>query len=250
MNKLHVGDNLSIMREMESSSVDLVVTDPPFFSQKNYGDFDDKWICFDTYKKFMISRCIEMYRLLKDTGSLFLHCDPTASHYLKVELDKIFGRKSFRNEIIWSYTRARPGGKQFARLHDVIFWYSKGTEWTFHKKLAQVPLSKEALTVNKIKRKDGKIWIRKRNTKDMSDVWDIKFHSGSKERLGYATQKPIELYERIIQICSNQNDIVLDPFCGSGTTLVAAKLLRRKYIGIDQNEKAIKITTNRLESLI
>ena len=248
MNKLYLGDNLKIMQQMEDGSVDLIATDPPFYSQKDYGDFDDRWTSFNHYMDFMSDRIIEMYRLLKDNGSLCLHCDHSASHYLKIELDNIFGRKNFRNEIIWSYNRARPAGNQFARAHDIIFWYSKGKKWYFDKEYAQVPLSEGALKTKTIKFNDNReTWVRKRETKDMPDVWHIHFPTSSNERLGYSTQKPIKLYQRLIKACSDQNAIILDPFAGSGTTLDAAQSLGRKFIGIDQNPKSIEVIEQRLK---
>ena len=196
------------------------------------------------YLSYMAERLALLHIILKETGSIYLHCDPTASHYLKMIMDDIFGAKNFRNEILWCYNRARPGGKQFARCSDNIFFYSKSKEWTFNKDKMQVPLSAEALKVNQIVRKDGTVWKRKRDTKDMPNWWtDCNFPTGSKERLGYPTQKPLNLLKRIIEASSNEGDVVLDPFCGCGTAVVAAQMLKRQFIGIDISLFAVETVT-------
>ena len=285
-NVLYHSDNLEVLRGMNSETVDLIATDPPFNTQRNrsgtagfyvdnwrWGDTDvlpDSWkwnevhpiwleqikddnpaLCevieaaqyshsddLAAFLCFLSVRMIECHRILKPTGSLYLHCDHSAGHYIKLCLDAIFGAKNFRNEIVWAYTRARPAGKQFARLHDTIFYYSKSNkEWTFNKHLMQVPLSAEALKVKKIVRKDGTVWERKRDTKDMADWWpDVNLATGSKERTGSPDQKPLKLYERIILASSNEGDLVLDPFAGCATTLIASKNNNRRFVGIDRRK--------------
>lgn len=274
-NRLIWGDNRIVMASLRrefSGKIRLIYGDPPFNVGADFtmelliGDGKDKIpkqqsaleaVAYsdiwgkgtDSYLHFMYERLTLMRELLAEDGSIYLHCDPTMSHYLKLLMDEVFGADQFRNEIVWSYPRARPGGKQFARLHDVIFWYSKGPTWTFDKESAQVPLSAEALTVNTIIRKDGSVWTRKRNTKDMPDVWDIKFHTGSKERLGYPTQKPMQLLERIIKASSNEGDLVFDPFCGSGTTGAVAESLARRWIMADLGRFSIHTTRKRMIDL-
>ena len=127
MNQLFQGDNLTILRDMPDASVDLICTDPPFNTGKDWGAFNDKWEGgLKGYLKFMEARAVEMRRVLKDTGSLYLHCDPTASHYLKVMLDGVFGIKMFRNEIVWAFRRQPYDRQKFQRTHDmVIFVYLK-----------------------------------------------------------------------------------------------------------------------------
>lgn len=133
MNKLYTGDNLEIMREMPDASVDLIATDPPFNTGRDWGQFDDRWEGgLKGYLKFMEERAVEMHRLLKPTGSLYLHCDPTASHYLKVMLDGVFGIDNFRNEIVWCYDKARPASRMYRRNHDAILFYTKGDSYPFH----------------------------------------------------------------------------------------------------------------------
>ena len=141
MNQLFQGDNLEILHNMPGGSVDLICTDPPFNTGKDWGAFDDRWEGgLDEYLKFMEARVVEMRRVLKDTGSLYLHCDPTASHYLKVMLDGVFGIGNFRNEIVWCYTGpGSPKMRQFNRKHDILFWYSKGKQWAFNKDDIRLP---------------------------------------------------------------------------------------------------------------
>ena len=212
-----------------------------------------------SYLTFIGPRLVEMYRLLKDTGSIYIHCEPASSHYLKILLDVIFSEGCFLNEIVWSYKNKRPSIKctRYHRTHDVILFYSKTDNniWNWPTE----PRSETSSTLKKIKMMNRDIKVTKPLAQPtlsaethMRNVWDniSGLNSQAKGRTGYPTEKPIALYERIIQASSNKGDLVLDPFCGSGTTLAAAKLLQRDYIGIDKNEKAIKIAKNRLEELL
>ena len=257
MNKLYQGDNLQIMRNMPDESVDLICTDPPFNTGKDWGAFDDRWESgLKGYLKFMELRVVEMRRVLKDTGSLYLHCDPTASHYLKVMLDSVFGIKQFRNEIVWHHLRSRPRKGDFSRSHDTILRYGKSDVFLWSQQYE--PLSKTTIKRSGIwqtksfkteKGTRGKeITNKPSKGGNMRDVWkDIgHLNSMAKERLGYPTQKPVALYERMIQASSNQHDIVLDPFSGSGTTLDAAHTLGRHWIGIDVGDEAINVIQGRL----
>ena len=207
------------------------------------------------YLTYMAQRIIEMYRVLKDTGSLYLHCDPTASHYLKILLDEIFGKNNFRNEIIWCYKRpSAPKQKQLPRLHDIIFWYSKGKEWTFNKEHIRIPYAQSSIdragfAANVSKMTDGGVVELTEGGKLPEDWWDIPMLKGnSKEATGYPTQKPLALLRRIIKASSNENDIVLDPFCGCATTCVAAQQLGRKWVGIDIEKQAVNILVERLSN--
>ena len=133
LNKIYCGENLEIMRSLPNNSIDLIATDPPFFSQRDYGDFDDRWDNLENYLEFIVERVKEMYRLLKDSGSLYLQCDTSASHYLKVELDKIFGQEHFKNEIIWCYSvHGGKPKKAFPKKSDRILFYSKTNNHTFN----------------------------------------------------------------------------------------------------------------------
>ncbi len=192
------------------------------------------------YLTYMAQRVVEMHRILKDTGSLYLHCDPTASHYLKLLLDSIFGKRCYRNEIIWGYQWGGVGKRNFARKHDTIYWYSKsddkGNQWVFNDKAMRVPYTT----------KDTR-WHNHDDGKLLRDIWEIPtINTQSKERTGYPTQKPLALLHRIIEASSNLDDIVLDPFRGCATTCVAAQRLQRKWIGIDIEKQAADIVVQRL----
>lgn len=264
MNKLYFGDNLRIMKELPGESVDLIYLDPPFNSKKQYNIVDDttgevRWFNdvwegnFETYCEWLALRVQEMHRLLKPTGSIYLHCDPTASHYIKVKiLDKIFGIKNFRNEIVWFYhdSPGRPK-KDFSRKHDIIFRYTKTDEYIFDADAVRIPIleaSKERY--KSVRVLGGREYLGGESAdkgKIPEDVWIMPVVKGnSAERVGFPTQKPLALMERIIKASSNPGDVVLDPFLGSGTTSVAAHKLERNSIGIDRSPSAIRISKQRL----
>ena len=208
------------------------------------------------YLVMMTIRLMELHRVLKKEGSLYLHCDPTASHYLKIILDVIFGKENFQNEIIWHYKRWPAKSRKFQRMHDVILFYTKdGKPKTFN--VQMMPLADITLKIHKGKKqlavvKEGHRWSKDQNELSegtpLDDVWDISTIAGnSKERLGYPTQKPEALLERIIKTSSKIGDLILDPFCGCGTTIAVAEKLDRKWVGIDITTLAINIMKNRLE---
>ena len=201
------------------------------------------------YLAYMAIRLVEMYRILKDTGSVYLHCDPTMSHYFKLLMDCIFGEKNFRNEIIWHYSNASRGQKILAKAHDIIFWYSKNDNFTFNRKDILVPFESGMTKWRYTKGGQSKKDMPKGKTPD--DVIKIaSLNAMSKERTGYPTQKPLALLERIIKASSNEDDIVLDPFCGCATTCVAAERLSRKWIGIDIGIEAYNLVKERLSKEI
>lgn len=186
-----------------------------------------------SYLSYMAERIADMHRLLKDTGSIYLHCDPTASHYLKIIMDEVFGKENFRNEIVWCYTGPSRANKFFPKKHDYLLFYTKSNEWVFNADSVRVPyvkletgntsgIFKSAHTLS------GKGKIPESWWTEFSLVGRIK-----NERLGYPTQKPLALLKRIITASSNQGDLVLDPFCGCGTTIEAAHLLKRNWVSID-----------------
>ncbi len=191
------------------------------------------------YLCYMGIRIIEMYRVLKDTGSIYLHCDQTMSHYLKLLMDCVFGENNFRNEVIWCYHAGGASKKYFPRKHDNLLLYGKSSNATH----------------NIIRTPYRDFYAKKDDTgrynpegKMISDWWEIsQISSVAKERTGYPTQKPIALLERIIAASSNEGDIVLDPFCGCATTCVAAEKLERHWIGIDISQKAYELVKQRLE---
>lgn len=234
------------------------------------------------YVVMMAVRLKELYRVLKKNGSIYLHCDPTASHYVKLVLDSIFGPKLFQNEIIWHYRRWTAAAKRYQRMHDVLLFYSKTDDFLFNKVFIEPTESQAAViergyNVNKVATKGGKILqllvydqekvdaLIEEGKIDLSkygnvvyvtqgetiapDVWtDIQYlHSQSKERLSYPTQKPVALLERIIEGSSKEGDRVLDPFCGCGTAVVAAERLGRVWAGIDITYLAINLIKRRLK---
>jgi adenine specific DNA methylase Mod len=206
------------------------------------------------YLAMMTPRLLELYRVLKPTGSLYLHCDPTASHYLKLLLDAVFGGENFRNEIVWSYKRWTAASKRFQRLHDIIFFYSKSNQYLFNETLAPYADDEAHYTAQDEQGEyrwqylSGKKYkLYKKKGVRMGDVWDIPYlNSMAKERLGYPTQKPLALLERIIKASSKEGDIILDIFCGCGTAVHAAQTLGRQWLGIDITHLAISLIEKRL----
>ena len=290
------GDNLHILRGLDSETIDLIYLDPPFNSNKTYeapigseaagAAFKDAWTLSDldnawhgelaehepalysaisaaefshskgmkAYLIMMGIRMLEMRRVLKPTGSIYLHCDPTAGHYLKTMLDAVFGVGNFRNEIAWCYRGAGYPKKDFGKRHDSIFRYSKGPEYTFNlddvrEEYAEATKARFKHYIGN-KRKSGDFGIQKLNPlgKHPDDWWQVQpIAPSAKERLGYPTQKPLALLDRIIKASSNRGDIVLDPFCGCATTCIAAERLQRQWIGIDLSPKAVELVKLRLE---
>jgi site-specific DNA-methyltransferase (adenine-specific) len=205
------------------------------------------------YLTCLAQRIIGVHRVLKDTGSLYLHCDPTASHYLKVVLDEIFGKDNFRNEIAWCYRGAGYPKNDFGRRHDIIFRYSKTQNYTFNLDAVReeyAPATKERFAHYIGNKRNGKDFGEQTLNplgKQPDDWWQIQpIAPSSKERTGYPTQKPLALLRRIIKASSNVGDIVFDPFCGCATTCVAAQQLDRKWIGIDIEKQTVNILVERL----
>jgi len=305
------GDNLAFLRAMNSESVDLIATDPPFNKGKDFhatpdslaagAKFQDRWSwdedvhqdwvdkLQDDYPKimeaiesarfahsdgmgaymcFMAVRLLEMHRVLKPNGSIYLHCDPTASHYLKACMDAIFGWKQFRNEIVWSYQgwnkRLR---SHIERRHDLILFYARSKNSVFNYPTRPWKNKDEYVRVRKQKVRvdnDGREYVlsdggkgkRVRRYLDeamkygvpLDDVWPVdKINNSDKSNAGYPTQKPLALYERIIKASSNEGDIVLDSFAGCATTCVAAERLNRQWVGIDIWDKAHEVVIDRLQ---
>ena len=345
------GDNLDILRGLNSETVDLIYLDPPFNSNRNYSApvgskaagaaFKDTWTLSDldvawmgliadeqpaianllhtaslthgkgmqSYLTMMAIRLMEMRRVLKDTGSIYLHCDPTASHYLKLLMDAIFGAGSFRSEITWKRTSAhsdtRQGRRQHGRIRDLLLFYTRSDEWTwnptytdydpeyianFYKHVEPETNRKyrldnltgpggaakgnpqyEVMGVTRywrysqeqmellidegrvVQTRPGTVPQYKRYLDEMpgvplQDLWtDIRpIQSQSRERIGFPTQKPLALLERIIRTSSEEGDMVLDPFCGCATACVAADKLGRGWVGIDISPKAVELVNMRL----
>ena len=341
---LWTGDNLDILRGMNSECIDLIYLDPPFNSNQDYAApvgsaaagaaFKDTWTLSDvddawhgmiaeshpalygivdaahpahgkgmkSYLIMMAVRLIELHRVLKDTGSIYLHYDPTASHYLKLLMDTIFGQARFRNEVIWR--RSHPKGLAFTRFasnHDVILVYGREGETAWNAPYIPNPHANEQYKL--IEEETGRRyqltsllnpnpdrpnltyavkgvtrvwrWTKERMEEadrknlivvprggkgiprlkryldeqfgiPVSDTWNDVPIAAGKERTGYPTQKPLALLERIIKASSNLNDLVLDPFCGCATALVAAEKLERQWIGVDLSPKAKDLVELRL----
>jgi site-specific DNA-methyltransferase (adenine-specific) len=217
------------------------------------------------YLTMMAIRLIELRRVLKPTGSIYLHCDPTASHYLKIVMDALFGKENFQNEIIWGYgARATVRKSGFPQKHDVLLVYSKTGNYFFNplyvgqykdpalKRYNKVDeRGRRYALIKRVRSGTGEVYYGKTYPKEegapMTDVWDIPtMASTSKERLGYATQKPEALLGRIIKASSKEGDWVLDPFCGCGTTVAVAERLNRQWVGIDITMLAINLIRHRL----
>ena len=322
VNKLILGDNLEILKTLESESVDLIYLDPPFFSNRNYeviwGDegevrsFQDRWSGgIEHYIAWLKERVEQMHRILKPTGSIFLHCDWHADAYIRVMiLDKIFGDNNFRNQIIWKRTSAgKPIYNNLPKNSDTIFYYSKSDNYTFYRQTSELS-EEDKLTFNiddndgrgkyntqpiinpdirpnlryTYVTREGKEYISPKNGwrfneqrmreleannrlyfteksirekyylsereakgKQLSNVWEDIQNVQGRAKIGYPTQKPEALMQRIIEMASNEGDIVLDPFVGGGTTVAVADRLNRKWIGIDQSVQAVKVTELRLD---
>ncbi len=200
------------------------------------------------YLMYMTQRLIRMKTILNDTGSIYYHCDPTASHYIKVIMDGIFGRENFVNEVIWHYTTGGASKKHYSRKHDVLLFYSNAhNKHSFYPEKILFPRTDEVL--RRIRSGTDGATRATTETKLPMDVWtDINaLNPMSKERMGYPTQKPVELLNRIIQASSKEGDLVLDPFCGCGTTIEAANNLGRNWIGIDISGDAVDEIKDRME---
>lgn len=279
LNALFFGDNLHILRALPSNCIDLIYIDPPFFSGRNYnqiwGDdnevrtFHDIWEDgLPSYLVWLNARLWEMRRVLKDAGSIYVHCDWHASHYIKCEMDKIFGYENFINEIVWYYSGAGTPKDRFSKRHDIIYWYSKGKNWKFNVDKVRdeyAPATQERFKhYIGNKRKSGDFGVQALNPlgKHPDDVFEISIIPPSgKERIGYPTQKPIELLQKLLEAASNPGDTVADFFMGGGTTLAVAMGIRskrtkteveyyftdsRKFIGCDISRVASSVTLNRL----
>lgn len=255
MNQLYYGDNLGIMVNMPKQSVDLIYTDPPFYSQRNYGAFNDSWPGLRAYICFIEERLECMKPILKPDGSIYLHCTPAVSHYIKIMMDRIFGRENFRNEIVWCYKGGRATKKDFAKKHDIILRYGMSENISFNIDAVRIPYSEIVSKANPSRynksyraNKVYEGYTLNKKGKHPEDWWTIQpLTPSSNERLGYPKQKPITLLNRIIKASSNEGDTILDPFVGSGTTLYAAHLLNRIWIGIDKASESIELIRNTFE---
>ena len=286
---LYRGDNLLMLRGLNSETVDLIATDPPFNKGRDFhatpdslsagAKFQDRWSWkrdvqpewvdaieddwpgvaavinaakiasgedMAAFLCFLGVRLIEMRRVLKETGSIYLHADDTAAAWIRALMDGVFGRAQFRNAIVWCYTGPGNAKRWFPRKHDTILFYSKSADWTFNWRDVRIPyvktetgrtsgIFKKAATLDAAGKVPESWWT------NFSPVGRI-----ASERIGYPTQKPLALYERIIRASSNEGDMVLDPFCGCATTPVAAEKLGRQWIGMDLWKQAHAVITKRI----
>ena len=285
---LYHGDNLAFLRGMNSESVHLIATDPPFNKGKDFhatpdslaagARFQDRWswandveqawvdqIADDwpavhavieasktTYGQdmaaflcFMGVRLLEMHRILRKDGSIYLHIDHTAHAYVKTLMDAIFGPRNFRNEVVWFYKTGGVSKRWFGRKHDTILFYSKSNKYTFNLQKEKSYLShKYGFSNIEILEDDRGFYTMV----SMRDVWDIPALRGNQpETTGFPTQKPLNLYQRMLETSSNPGDIVLAPFCGCATTPVAAERLGRQWVGMDIWDGALGIVRQRME---
>lgn len=253
-------DNLTFMRSLPDCTLHLVYIDPPFMtkSTRRAGDghaYDDRWTGgIEQYKQFLAERLGEIHRLLRDDGTVYVHVDHRVSHHVRLLLEGIFGEANFLNEIVWSYRTGGVSTRWFGRKHDTILAYAKSLgRHTFHAQRGGAYRT-DGLQVDEEGRpfkttKKGRLYFHA-DGPILTDVWEIPFLSTvSLERSGYPSQKPEALLSRIIQASSNPGDVVADFFCGSGTTLVAAERLGRRWIGCDANREAVKLTKARLHKV-
>lgn len=266
-----MGDCLDVLGRIKPHSIDLVYVDPPFFTQRTHHlitrsggkkfTFHDLWDSTESYADFIFQRVSLARDTLKDSGSLFFHCDKSASHIVRFLLDRLFSPECFQSEIIWHFKRWSNSKKGMLSAHQTIFFYSKTANFKFNPVYGEYSSSTNVDQIMQKRTRDFRnksVYARdeKRGTVigngvkkgvPLSDVWNIPFlNPKAKERVGYPTQKPVALMNQIITLVTDEGDTVLDPFCGSGTTLVAAKLLNRNSIGIDISDEAIELTQARL----
>lgn len=273
-NKIYHGNCVEKLREIEANKADLIYFDPPFFTQRKHSltnkgntktyEFDDKYSSIEEYLSLIENVLEQSKRVLKNTGSVFLHCDKTASHNIRVVMDRVFGRENFQNEIIWSYKRWSNTKKGLLNAHQVIFFYSKTKNFKFNTLYTDYSATTnlDQILQDRERNKNGKSVYKKDESGNvilgkekkgvpLSDVWEIPYlNPKAKERTGYPTQKPVILLNQILNIVTDEGDLVIDPFCGSGTTCVSAKSLKRKFIGIDISIDAVELANSRLEEMV
>lgn len=197
------------------------------------------------YLTMMTSRLLEIRRLMKDTASIYLHCDPTASHYLKIVLDGVFGKRNYRNEIVWCYSTGGASKRFYAKKHDTIFFYTKSDEYKFYPDRVKEPRTEKS--VKRAQNPKGARITSENTDKLPTDVFQIQaLNPMSKERIGYPTQKPLALLDRIVLASSDEGDVVLDPFCGCGTAVHSAQKNGRSWMGIDITHLAVSLIERRL----
>lgn len=264
------GDCLDVLVDVPEGAVRLVYLDPPFFTQKSHRlrtrdrskefSFRDVWGSHEEYAGFLHERLVRCRRTLAGNGSLFFHCDRRASHIARALLDGVFGGENFKSEIIWRYRRWSNSQRALLPSHQILYFYSNTDDYLFNPVHSSYsPSTNVDQLLQRRKRDESGRCVYERDDAGrivssdakrgvpLGDVWDIPYlNPKARERVGYPTQKPIVVLERIIRLVTNPGDLVLDPFCGSGTTLVAAMLNGRRGFGIDVSEDAVRLTSERL----
>lgn len=241
------GDCENVADIVKGQKFDLVYLDPPYGTGRDFGAYDDYWADGRNGLMNYLARRIEKIRhVMAENSSILVHIDPKISHEIGRLLDELFGpgdrdgnadRPGYRNELIWVYGLGGSSRSRYPRKHDVIYWYTKGSEWTFTP--PQVPAT--STRMKGLKKKQPDVFATG------GDIMDIPtINNMAKERSGYPTQKPLALLEQLVAAHSNPGDWVLDPFCGSGTTIVAARNLGRNAVGIDIGDQAVKTARERL----
>jgi len=258
INKTVCMDNLEYMRTLPSESIDLIYSDILFGTGKKFNDYQDLKTDKKVIEAFYIPRIKEMYRLLKPTGSIYLQCDTKINHWVRNICDDIFGYENFRNEVVWCYNTQGYSKSKYSAKHDYLIFYSKSNKFTFNMEdiREKQPSESSIKRFGKEIEKNG-FYIDYKSKKKVYELkgsppldWIVMsvLPSAHHENTGYDTQKPLELMNRIIKASSNEGDTLADFFMGSGSFIVKAKELNRKYIGCDINPKAIEITNLRLVS--
>lgn len=274
MNTITKCDCLAGMAALPPESVDLVYLDPPFFTGRSHAGtsktghkryaFDDVWPGREEYAAFIHERIMQVSRVLKPTGSVFFHCDHNASHIIRSILDEVFGPDNFRSEVVWSYKRWSNTKKGLLQRHQNILFYSKSDSFKWIGKRVDYSATTNVDQILQQRERDwrGKAIYKRDLAGDviaseekkgvpLGDVWEIPFlNPKAKERTGYPTQKPLQLLDQIIELVTEEGDVVLDPFAGSGTTLVSAAMANRNYIGFDISQDAVALTEQRLKNPI
>ncbi len=255
MGKLHLGDNLPYMEALDEGSVQLVYADPPFGTNTRRvgerGSYADSWSNVREYLDWLRPRLQQLRRVLAPSGTLYLHLDRRSVHHVRILLDEVFGARCFGNEIIWHYTGGGRGTRAFPHKHDNILVYHRGPNYKFNADAVREPYAPSSgYARSGIRARSGKLYRPHPGGKLMDDVWSIPvINPLSPERTGYPTQKPEELLRRIILASSDPEDLVLDPFCGSGTSVVVAHRLGRRWVAVDSSPLAAEITRLRMERL-
>ena len=245
-NKIYCCDNMELMSSLNDCSVDLIYCDILYGTGRKFNDYQDLKPIRSVIEDHYIPRIKEMYRILKNTGSIYLQMDTKINHWVRCILDDVFGYNNFRNEIIWSYERMSLSVKKFVKTHENILFYTKSNNYLFNKQYQNYSGKSNHKGKRNIKTQE---YLNTNRKKPLQSVWNISvINNKAKEKLGYDTQKPKALLERIIKASSNEGNLVADFYCGSGTSMIVAKELNRQYIGCDINQRAVDITNKRLNN--